>query len=81
VLTPGEIVQNPQLKARGYWVKVRHDDLDESFSYPGPFAKSSAMSFRYRRAPRIGEHNRDIYQGELGLSNQQLVALKQAGAI
>jgi benzylsuccinate CoA-transferase BbsE subunit len=81
VLTPGEIVQNPQLKARGYWVKVRHDDLDESFSYPGPFAKSSAMSFRYCRAPRIGEHNRDIYQGELGLSSQQLVALKQAGAI
>ncbi|MBM4463016.1 MAG: CoA transferase [Chloroflexi bacterium] len=81
VLTPGEIVQNQQLKARGYWVKVRHDDLDESFSYPGPFAKSSAMSFRYRRAPRIGEHNREVYQDELGLSSQQLVALKQAGAI
>jgi len=81
VSTPKEIIENPQLKARGYWVKVRHDELGESFSYPGLFVKYLTAPCQYHRAPLIGEHNREIYQGELGLSEEQLVTLKQAGVI
>ena len=32
------------------------------------------------RAPLIGEHNAEVY-GELGLSAQQIVVLKEAGVI
>jgi len=80
VSTPKEILENPQLKARGYWVKIRHDELGESFSYPGSFVKYLTLS-RYCRAPLIGEHNKEIYQGKLGLSEKQLATLKQAGVI
>jgi crotonobetainyl-CoA:carnitine CoA-transferase CaiB-like acyl-CoA transferase len=81
VSTPKEIVENQQLKARDYWVKVRHDELGQSFSYPGPFVKYLKATCPYHRAPLIGEHNKEIYQGELGLSEKQLVTLKQARVI
>ena len=38
------------------------------------------MSVR-RPPPTIGEHNREIYQGELGLGPKELTALRQWGAI
>jgi formyl-CoA transferase len=34
-----------------------------------------------RRAPLIGEHNQEIYKGELGLSDEELGILKQAAVI
>ncbi len=81
VLTPAEMLENPQLKARGFWVQVSHDELGQSFTYPGAFAKHSALSENFRRAPFLGEHNEEIYKDELGLSSEQLTALKQAGAV
>ena len=81
VSTPAQMLDNPQLKARGYWAKINHDELGQSFAYPGPFARHSPARDGYRRAPLIGEHNREVYQDELGLSDQQMIMLKQAGAI
>jgi crotonobetainyl-CoA:carnitine CoA-transferase CaiB-like acyl-CoA transferase len=34
-----------------------------------------------RRAPLIGEHNRELYQDELGYAPEQLVMLKASGVI
>ena len=68
VSTPADIMENPQLKARDYWVPVSHDELGAGFIYPGPPARYSAGSCPLRRAPLIGEHNREVYQEELGLS-------------
>jgi formyl-CoA transferase len=50
--------------------------------FPGSFAlfDGARPSIR-RRAPRIGEHNAEIYGGELGLSAAELTALRGAGAI
>ncbi len=81
VSTPAQMLDNPQLKARGYWAKINHDELGQSFAYPGPFARHSPARDVYCRAPLIGEHNREVYQDELGLSDQQMIMLKQAGAI
>jgi len=81
VSTPADIRGNPQLEARNYWVKVRHDELGGSFDYPGPFARGLAAPDKYCRAPRIGEHNYEIYQDELGLTKEEMVRLKQAGVI
>ncbi len=76
------LVSSPQLSARDYWETVEHPELNTSITYPGSFYKSTEPPCGiYRRAPLIGEHNREIYEGELGLSREELLVLKQAGVI
>jgi benzylsuccinate CoA-transferase BbsE subunit len=77
-----DIVDNIQLKERDFWVEIEHPELGTSFTYPGPFAKSTELPPTLsRRAPLIGEHNQEIYEEELGISKEQLLMLKQAKVI
>lgn len=77
-----DIREDPQLAARGSWQRVEHAELDATLTYPGPFAKFSAAACTIRRrAPGIGEHNDEIYRGELGLSGRAMQALRQGGVI
>lgn len=76
IFSPSEIVDSEHLAAREYWVRVHHEDLDESFVYPGAPFKLSETPWQQRgRAPHIGEHNAEIYD-ELGLTEQELKRLK-----
>ena len=80
--TTKDIVESPQLAAREYFIKVEHPELGGTITYPGVSVKSSEVPPRVpRRAPLIGEHNQDIYEKELGFSNEELIMLKQAGVI
>ena len=82
VATTADIMENPQLEAREFWVEVDHPELGETITYPGAFVHSSAAPPRIRRrAPLIGEHNREIYENELGITSDRLVALKEAGVV
>ena len=82
VSTIKDVFEDPQLKARDFWQEVEHPELHATFLYPGAFVKCSQTPLRPpSRAPRIGEHNREIYQDELGMSPEELVMLKQAKAI
>ena len=77
-----DILEHPQLKARDYWQELEHPELGTTISYPGRSCLSSEFSCKlWRRAPLIGEHNREIYQDELGLSEEKVITLKQAGII
>jgi benzylsuccinate CoA-transferase BbsE subunit len=82
VSTPADMLKNPQLEARKFWQEVEHPELGVSITYPGAFANASEAPPRIsRRAPLIGEHNREIYEKELGMPAETLVVLKQAGVI
>jgi len=82
VATAEDILANPQLKARDYWVEVTHPELNDTITYPGAWAKMSETPLEVRRrAPLISEHNYEIYQAELGLSRHDLIILKQNGII
>jgi crotonobetainyl-CoA:carnitine CoA-transferase CaiB-like acyl-CoA transferase len=82
VSTTADMLENPQLIARDFWVKLEHPELDASITYPGPFGSSSEMPIKItRRAPLIGEHNQEIYEDQLGISKDKLALLKQAGVI
>ncbi len=77
-----DILENPQLKAREVWQEVEHPELGRTITYPGSWAKFSEASLGIRRrAPLIGEHNREIFVNELGMSDSELVLLKQGNII
>ena len=82
VATADDMYENAQLASRGFWLKVEHPELGASITYPGAFTQSTAAPIKIsRRAPLIGEHNREIYEQELGISREKLTVLKQAGVI
>ncbi|MBI4498391.1 MAG: CoA transferase [Chloroflexi bacterium] len=84
ILTAKEVLESPQLRAREYFVEVEHPELGAGVRlvYPDGFVKLSAWApRRWRRAPLIGEHNEEVYCGELGLARDDLPALAQAGVI
>jgi crotonobetainyl-CoA:carnitine CoA-transferase CaiB-like acyl-CoA transferase len=77
-----EIFEDPQHEARSFWQKVEHPELKVDIDYPGAFAKfSEGACGIWRRAPRIGEHNQEIYGQELGLSAAQRTELRNRGVI
>lgn len=77
-----DIMENPQLKARDYWMPVQHPELKDTITYPGAFIKASKTPIAFqRRAPLIGEHNAEIYGPELGLSGEDIRMLKESGTI
>ena len=76
------IMESPQLKAREFFIPVAHPELGESVTYPGFPIKMTGFPYEpQRRAPLIGEHNEDIYIGELGFNREQLGLLKARGVI
>jgi crotonobetainyl-CoA:carnitine CoA-transferase CaiB-like acyl-CoA transferase len=82
VATAADISASPQLAAREYFVPIEHEELGETILYPGPFAKLSLTPLRVvGRAPRVGEHNLDVYRGLLQYSREKVVLLREVGAI
>ncbi|OGO30802.1 MAG: hypothetical protein A2Z29_03900 [Chloroflexi bacterium RBG_16_56_11] len=82
VLAPKDLLQFPQLVERGFWRQVEHPELGESITYPGGFVKVGEGDCGIRfRAPLIGEHNEEIYKGELQMSTTDLVNLKERRVI
>jgi crotonobetainyl-CoA:carnitine CoA-transferase CaiB-like acyl-CoA transferase len=82
VSTARDILENTQLKARDFWMKLEHPELSAEIVYPGPFARLSKTPLTIRRrAPLRGEHNAEVYEQELGLPKSELSLLHQSGVI
>jgi len=87
-LTPlhdmSDVVGDEQLAARNFWADVDHPELGTSIRYPGSLfltTEEDCVPGVRRRAPFIGEHNKEIYVGELGLSEDEFNSLKREGVI
>ncbi len=82
VRTPEELVDEGHLNDRGFWVDVPHPELGKTFKYPGPAGIYNGSPWRISsRAPLTGEHNEEIFCGELALEKAQLAYLAEAGVI
>jgi crotonobetainyl-CoA:carnitine CoA-transferase CaiB-like acyl-CoA transferase len=76
-----EIVESPQLREREYFADVP-DDQGRPVTVPGAPYKLSGSPWALRRpAPRLGEHNCEVYVQELGMEPAQLVDLIRAGVL
>jgi benzylsuccinate CoA-transferase BbsE subunit len=82
VATAADIAEDEQLKARNYFVRVDHDTLGRTLTLPGAFAKFSVTPVGPgRRAPRLGEHNGEVWGDLLGIDSARLGRLRAIGAI
>jgi crotonobetainyl-CoA:carnitine CoA-transferase CaiB-like acyl-CoA transferase len=82
VRAPEELLDDAHLHDRGFWKQVEHPELGRSFVYPGEAAICNSSPWRIsRRAPLIGEHNKDIFCDELGLSPQEISILAESRVI
>jgi crotonobetainyl-CoA:carnitine CoA-transferase CaiB-like acyl-CoA transferase len=82
VRPPETLVDDPQLNGRGFFSTVEHPELGQTFRYPGgPFFFTATPWRISRRPPLLGEHNAEVYTGELGMSAQEVAELGKAGVI
>jgi crotonobetainyl-CoA:carnitine CoA-transferase CaiB-like acyl-CoA transferase len=84
VATPSDLRRHPQLEAREYFTSVDYPELEIAVDFPGAFIKGgdgSSIAALRRRAPQVGEHNVEIFGGELGLSAGEMESLRRAGVI
>ena len=81
VQTFEEALEDRQLEARDYFKGVHHDQAGD-YRYPGPPYRLSKTPARLTRpAPTLGQHNREVLAGELGLSDADIVELERSGVI
>ena len=80
VSTPKDLVDNPQLRARDWFVALEHDG--QTIDFPGPPYRLSETPITIRRPPPpIGEHNSEVWVDEAGIPPDDLNVFSSEGAI
>ncbi len=78
---PSEVAENPQYKARGFFVEHDHPAA-RVVRMPGAPCMFSRTPWQLRSgAPRLGEHNAQVFSERLGLSSDDLATLRRDGII
>jgi crotonobetainyl-CoA:carnitine CoA-transferase CaiB-like acyl-CoA transferase len=82
VATVEDIYSDEQLRARQFWHEAYDLDSGVSLKHPGGFAIFNGERLHIRQpAPRIGQHNREVYEDDLGLSGREIAELEVEGVI
>ena len=80
-----EVLDSQQSRARGYFAEVEHPEAGTqrypTFPYLFSNARFADAHTRTRAAPLLGEHNQEIYCGQLGYAREDLPRLAVAGVI
>jgi crotonobetainyl-CoA:carnitine CoA-transferase CaiB-like acyl-CoA transferase len=78
--TPAEAANDPQIEAAGAFLRIDPGDGAEPFRSPAPPARFPGADPDIRpRAPRLGEHTRDVLS-ELGYIPSEIDAMFESGA-
>ena len=81
VYSEPDAYDDPQLTARGFFATVTHRECG-THRYPGMLWKMSKTPGSIRSAACcLGEHNEYVYRQLLGMSEEEIVQLRQAGHI
>jgi crotonobetainyl-CoA:carnitine CoA-transferase CaiB-like acyl-CoA transferase len=75
-----QVFADPQVAARGMMIETDHPVLGRLRTLGSPIKLSATPADASRRAPLLGEHTDEVLD-ELGLSAQEIEALRGSGAI
>ena len=81
VRTSANLLDSPTVAARGIAACVDDGEGGTRLVVQSPYRFSAAVSGVRARAPRMGEHNAEVLQEWLGLSDEEIQRLSAAGAI
>ncbi|MHA1650411.1 MAG: CaiB/BaiF CoA transferase family protein, partial [Candidatus Helarchaeota archaeon] len=82
VITIDEIHDQPQLEARGMYIRKFEFEGIKRATIPGPVLKFSETPGSVEtKGPDLGEHNSEIYSELLGYSSEKLQSLRKNGII
>ena len=80
VNSPSDFMKDPHIQARGFFGNVTHPVLG-SFAQPGAPFMIDGQRASPRPAPLLGQHNLEVFCGELGLTVTELASLTAEGII
>jgi crotonobetainyl-CoA:carnitine CoA-transferase CaiB-like acyl-CoA transferase len=72
---------HPQHRARGFYEAIEHDVVGAQPTPTVPFRYASCSRWLRRPAPTLGQHNREVLSGLLGLEDAEIEGLEAAGVI
>ncbi len=77
-----DVGQDAALQERGFFFDLPHPETGQPIACPGlPYRFSSSSPGPWKPAPRIGQDNREIYQKELGLTEEEVQRLSSLQVI
>ena len=80
VNTLGDLFSDPQLQHRNIWRDLPHAELEQFYYEAPPFALLDTPA-DLRPSPLLGEHNREVFGGILGMSDAEIDELTKQGVI
>ena len=81
VLSQEAMRTDSHMLSRRTWVDVEHPETGLQAYSVRPSIPSATPYSVSRPAPRLGQHNREVYCGELGLSTSELEQLARIGVV
>ncbi|MGE0621083.1 MAG: CaiB/BaiF CoA transferase family protein [Pseudomonadales bacterium] len=76
-----DLIGEPQLEARGYWQWLDRAVVGRQPNPSPPYRSGQAPMTIRQPAPTMGQHNREVLGGILGLSDDALAVLESQGVI
>ena len=80
VAGPDELIDDPQLRARGMVERHPHPDLGEIVFHGNPLRLSGTEPRERALAPALGEHNGEVF-AEIGVGADELARLADEGVV
>ena len=81
VLDSVELHQDRHLWDWGYWWKLNHHEIGERVLPGMPVKMSNVRTLNYSPPPDLGQHNREVFGGLLGLSDAEINLLMEEKVI
>lgn len=75
------LFKDPHVSERGAFVAVEHPVLGKDWVIGPPWRLSETPAGVRRRAPLLGEHNTEIFEGRLGMSREEIQRLEEQQVI
>ncbi len=81
VQNASDLANDPQLKARGFFIELDHPELGKTISDATPIKLSDTPAKYSRSAPVSGQDNHYVYCELLGMSEDELTELGEQGVV